>query len=327
MVPEKLPMRSGHALESLPLPGTPRRPRWRVVGPFVVAGALAFAFALPGGEARADDAATADALFREGRAAMARGDYDEATRRFAESERLQPAPGTRLNLATAESRTGRLASAWEHARASRDELGPTDERRSVAQKLFEDLDARVPRLTLRSDGKLAAGTRIFLDGTELREGSLGVALPQDPGSHRVLITAPGYLDLPLVVTLREGDRESLQIRLGERQSTASLPRTPPLGSGRPAAGTAVPSSPLRTIGIVTTVVGGATLAASGIFGALAIGQNGVVANHCDASGCDDRGLDASRTGHAFALGSTVTAISGLVLVAGGVVLWLLAPRH
>jgi hypothetical protein len=323
MVPEKVPMRSGHALESLIPPGTRRRPRWRVVGPFVVAGALAFALALRGGQASADDAATADALFREGRAAMARGDYDEATRRFAESERLQPAPGTRLNLATAESHTGRLASAWEHARASRDELGPTDERRAVAQKLFEDLDARVPRLTLRSDGKLAAGTRIFLDGTELREGSLGVALPQDPGSHRVLITAPGYLDLPLVVSLREGDRESLQIRLGERQPTAPLP----FASGRPGIDFARPSSPLRTVGIVTTIVGGATLAASGIFGALAIGQNGVVGSHCDATGCDDRGLEASRTGHAFALGSTVTAISGLVLVAGGVVLWLLAPRH
>jgi hypothetical protein len=314
-------MRSGLASESPRLRPSPTWARWRVVGPFAVAASLALA--AWGDDARADDAATADALFREGRAAMARGDYDEATRRFAESERLQPAPGTRLNLATAESHTGRLASAWEHARASRDELGPADERRAVAQKLFEDLDARVPRLTLRSDGKLAAGTRIFLDGTELREGSLGVALPQDPGSHRVLITAPGYLDLPLVVSLREGERESLQIRLGQRQPTAPLP----FASARPGIDTARPSSPLRTVGIVTTIVGGATLAASGIFGALAMGQNRVVGNHCDATGCDDRGLDASRTGHAFALGSTVTAVSGLVLVAGGVVLWLLAPRH
>lgn len=295
------------------------------MGPFV--GAMVVAVSLGAGTAKADDAATADALFREGRAALARGDYEEATRRFAESERLQPAPGTRLNLATAESHTGHLASAWEHARASRDELGLGDERRAVAQKLFDDLDARVPRLTLRSVGPLVPGERIFLDGTELREGSLGVALPQDPGSHRVLITAPGYLDLALVVTLREGERESLEIRLGQRQPVASPPAP---GAGTPPAArtpTSPRSAPLRGIGIATTVVGGATLVASGVFGALAIGQNGVVSNHCDATGCDERGLDASRTGHAFALGSTVTAISGLVLVAGGVVLWLLAPRH
>ncbi len=310
-------MRSGHPLEPLALLRTPARASRRILGRFGPAWALALLFSLHGHEARADDAATADALFREGRMALARGDYEEATRRFAESERLQPAPGTRLNLATAESHTGHLASAWEHARASRDELGLADDRRAVAQKLFDDLDARVPRLTLRSVGKLAAGARMFLDGTELREGSLGVALPQDPGSHRVLITAPGYLDLPLVVTLREGDRESLEIRLGERQ----------FGSPATAPAPAPSRSPLRSVGGITTAVGGVSLVAAGVLGALAIGQNSVVSNHCDAAGCDDRGLEASRTGHTLALGSTVTALSGLVLVAGGVVLWLLAPRH
>ncbi len=318
-------MRSGHALESLRPPRSPNRPRWRVMGRFL--GAATLALSLGAGAARADDAATADALFREGRTALARGDYEEAARRFAESERLQPAPGTRLNLATAESKLGRLASAWEHARASRDELALGDERRAVAQKLFDELDARVPRLTLRSDGKLAAGARIFLDGTELREGSLGVALPEDPGSHRVLITAPGYLDVPLVVTLREGERESLEIRLGPPQPSPKATASPMATAATTASAPSSRPGPLRAVGIATTVVGGVALAASGVLGALAIGQNGAVSNHCDATGCDERGLDASRTGRAFALGSSVSAISGLVLVAGGVVLWLLAPRR
>jgi hypothetical protein len=282
--------------------------------------ALVLAVLLVAGAARGDDAATADALFREGRAALARGDYEEATRRFAESERLQPAPGTRLNLATAESHTGRLSSAWEHARASRDELPPTDERRAVAQKLFEELDLRVPRLTLRSVGALPPGARIFLDGTELREGSLGVALPLDPGLHRVLITAPERLDLPILVTLRETQHEALEIRLGEPAQRA-IPAPPPPSPLRP-----LPSSPLRPIGMATTAIGGVTLLASGVLGALAVGQDGVVGNHCDARGCDDRGLEASRTGRAFATASTVTAISGLVLLAGGLVLWILAPK-
>jgi hypothetical protein len=270
----------------------------------------------------ADDAATAEALFREGRAAMSRNDYEEAARRFSESDRLQPAPGTRLNLASAESHTGRLAAAWEHARAARDELSPSDERFSVAQKLFDDLDRRVPRLTLRAQATLPKSCHILLDGTELREGSLGVALPQNLGTHEVLVTAPGHIEMRTQVTLHEGDRATLDARAGAAE-------TPKPNVLRTDAAPVRSLSPLTPIGIATTVTGGLALAGGFVFGGLAIDRNAVVADpaHCDPRGCDDIGLAAARNGKTFTTVSTISIVSGLTLLATGITLWALAPSR
>jgi hypothetical protein len=271
--------------------------------------------------ALADDAATAEALFREGRAAMARSDYEEAARRFAESDRLQPAPGTRLNLALAESHTGRLAAAWEHARAARDELSSTDERFAVAQKLYESLDQRVPRLTLRSSSALPPGSHILLDGTELREGSLGVALPQNVGKHSVVIAAPGHADMPLEVTVKEGEREVLEVRVGAAQLGTPEVKAKPIESPG--------SSPLKPIGITATVVGGASVLGGLVFGGLALDRNAIVSDpaHCDARGCDDAGVNAARAGRTYTTVASIGIVSGILLLATGIALWALAPAH
>jgi hypothetical protein len=273
--------------------------------------------------ALAQDAVTADALFREGRAALAREAYGEAAERFAESERLQPTPGAKLNLAIAESRLGKLASASEHARAARDGLSPTDERYAVAQTLFESLDKRVPRITLRVSPSLPQGGRIVLDDIELRAGSLGVPLPQNVGPHAIIVTAPEREIRRVNVLLREGDREVIELTVG----TALPSRTPAIQGAFAARPTASSTSLLRPLGITGTVAGGIALVTAGVFAGLTLGRNGVVSNpdNCDARGCNDVGLDAARDGRAYATVSTISLTTGVVLLATGIALWVLAP--
>src|SRR5450432_3403221 len=62
--------------------------------------------------ARADDSAAAQALFDQGKKAMAALNYAEACPKLEESYRLQEALGTLLNLADCYQRQGKLASAW-----------------------------------------------------------------------------------------------------------------------------------------------------------------------------------------------------------------------
>ncbi len=60
----------------------------------------------------AADQAKAEALFGEGRRLLAASRFAEACPKFVESQRLDPAIGTQLNLGDCYEKTGRTASAW-----------------------------------------------------------------------------------------------------------------------------------------------------------------------------------------------------------------------
>src|SRR5690242_9942096 len=69
--------------------------------------AIAFAQTTP-------DEVTAAAQFDRGLAEMKAGHYDIACPALAESQRLDPRPGTLFTLAECESRAGRIATAVAH---------------------------------------------------------------------------------------------------------------------------------------------------------------------------------------------------------------------
>ncbi len=259
-------------------------------------------------------AAAADALFRAGRAAALQGDHLEAAARFAESYRLDPAPGTLLNLAVAEDKLGRLAAAWEHARAAALALPPGDERTLLARQLFDAIDARLPRLTLRSGANLEANAHVSVDGVELLPASFGIPLPLDPGPHTVMVRSPEHRPFAVTIRLDEGVRAEQVLEPGE-----ALP--PPS-----TAGDAHPSSPLRLIGYGLLAGGALSLAAGGVIGGLALDRGATVERHC-TDRCDPEGFDASKSGKTLSTVSTVSFIAAGALLAGGVLLVLVAPAQ
>lgn len=288
-------------------------------------GVLLFAMlALAAAPAHAQSAAAAaDSLFREGRAAAQRGEWEAAAKRFAESERLSPAAGTRLNLALAEEHLGRLVAAWEHARALLDQLPPSDERRAIAQALFDRLDPRVPRLTL--EGQLPDGARVELDGLVLEASSLGVALPVEVGAHRVRVRASGRRDRALERSVAEGERATLAVAVGEPNGVA-----PPAASPSPPHDERSPSRSgfPRVLGFVALGVSGAALAGTAVTGVLAIQKKHDVDARCDASGCDQSGLDAARSGHTLATAATILGVvTGATLAAGVTILVVVRPER
>jgi len=280
------------------------------------------------------DPAAAEALFEAGRQAATRGDWATACPKFAESERLDPAPGTLLNLADCEEHLGHLAAAWDAWHEALSSLAPGDDRVGPVRKRAAALDARIPRLTVRLAADAPPGASVHRDSLELGAASLGVPLPVDPGPHVVRVDAPGREPASTSVTLAEGESRVLDVSAGAAIATepTAAQLAPPAPAPPLPAAEAPPPAPahpvLRTTGFVLGIAGLASLAAGGVTGALALAQKSTVQAHCpEPRGCDQTGFDAAQNGHTFATVSDVTFVAGGVLLAAGAALVLLNPAR
>jgi hypothetical protein len=274
---------------------------------------------LLGRPARAADTQTAEALFQTAREAMARGELDQACPLFAESERLDPAPGTLLNLAECEERSGRLASALAHFEEGHDALPPGDYRLPFSLDKITKLNRRVPRLTLRAAGPVIAGVTVFRDDTELGAASLGVPLPVDPGAHVCVLRVPGRADSRAEVRLAEGDTRTLELAPG-----------PPLDTiAADAAARAAQRSRQRTWALVTGGAGLAGLVLGGVFGIASKLEYDSARSGCHggaSNACPGPSVAEGHTAYTEATVADVGFIGGGALLAAGVVVYLTAPK-
>jgi len=292
--------------------------RRRLRGALAIAAHVAvIAGARLGAAAPQRDPAAAEALFVAGREAVERGDYAAACAKFAESDRLDPAPGTLMNLADCEEHIHHPAAAWSRWKEALEQLPPDDPRLPLARERAAAIERRVPRLTLRlATG--AAGATVTRDGAEIGPGALGIALPVEPGAHTIVVTAPGREERRTTVTLNEGDAVERTLDAG-----AKLPE--PAGSTAPAASTH--GAGRRTLAFVLAGVGAVGVAAGAATGILAIQKRDDLAANCyPANVCNDAGADAANAGHTYATVSTVSFIAGGVALGAAVVLFATSPR-
>lgn len=212
---------------------------------------------------------------------MKRGEPANACPRFAESQRLDPAPGTLLNLSECEEAIGKLADAWRHIRETLKQLPEDDDRVPIARQRAESLERRVPRLTIDLETGAPSDTRILLDETEvLRPGQEQVI---NPGTHVVGAIAAGRGRR--VVTFRVAEGERLGLRIGPEPLQSLTPRAQTAGG------------PGRTWAWVAGGVGVAGLGAAAITGSILIGKQKTVDSHCESDrACDRTGYNASRDG-------------------------------
>jgi hypothetical protein len=281
--------------------------------------------------AQRGDAAAAEQLFSAGREAFERGDFASACPKFEESQRLDRAAGTLINLAACYEKLGRLASAWETWRGALQVLALGDERRPAVERRAEAMEKRVPRLFIELAPGAPPDTRVTRDSVDLGAASLGVGLPVDPGRHLVIASAPGYLERRYDVEVAEGATQKLVVETGEARSatpapiaaapvpTAPAPQPAPL-SDRPAS-----SSSTRTFGYVVGGAGLVGLLAGSVTGIVALKKKNAMLDDCEqANGsyvCGPDGLDAASSGETFATVSTIAFAAGAVATGAG--LWLI----
>lgn len=281
--------------------------------------------------------AAATALFDEGRRLMAAHKFTEACPKLAESERLAPSGGTLLNLADCYEHTGQTASAWvawKDVASRANAAGMSDvEKRALAKAAA--LEPALARLTIAVDAASdVPGLAVKRDGVAVGHAEFGVGIPVNPGAHVVEATAPKKKSFSAKVDVAAKQADARMTVTMEDDATASAPPPPPPGPETPPS--PLPATPppapgasgLKTVGLVVGGVGIAGLVVGSLFGLDAKSKNdqALQPQNCRTSTlCTQNGLNLTSDAKAAANRATIAFVAGGVLVAGGVVLWLVAP--
>jgi hypothetical protein len=299
----------------------------------VRAAALALAVALVPGMAVAQDAAdpgAAEALFQKARPLMEKGKLDEACPLFEESYRLDPAPGTLLNLAACSRLTGKTATSWsQFIEAARSFRRKGDERRAqFADGQARELEPMLAYVTIRAESA-PAGLVLKRDDAELTASVLDTKLPLDPGEHSVTANAPGHKTR--VVTFTAEARKTIDVVIPALEEGEPDPPAGGPPSNLPSGDDGGRAQRRETQQVAAFVVGGVglvSLAVGGVFVGLTAMKSSDTEELCPNKRCTTQaGRDALSDANTFANVANGTLIAGGVLLAAGIVVYFTAPSE
>jgi hypothetical protein len=158
----------------------------------------------------------------------------------------------------------------------------------------------------------------------LAEGQFGTPVPVDPGPVLIAATAPGHKRWEMTLdATREAATLTVQIPVLEE-----LP-APEQGATAPDKVAPSPWPAQRVAGVGVMGGGIVTVGIAAVLGGLAIDKKSASEQdgHCDPQAvCDDAGLALRNYGRAMGDVSTGLFVAGGALLAGGVVLYLTAPK-
>jgi hypothetical protein len=195
------------------------------------------------------------------------------------------------------------------------------------EKRLTEINAALPTIIFvpkSGVGGDIGGVKATMDGTVLAEALDGRPFTVDPGRHTFRFELAGQAPVEKTLVLSETEKDRREtIVIGPLPAPVDTPTTS-LATPTASDVGASSRSNLKTAGYVVAGAGIVGIAVGSVFGILAISDN-------NAAGCDANSFCANpskRTAaQGVATGSTVGFVAGGVLLAGGVVLVLVAPKH
>ncbi|WP_394841064.1 hypothetical protein LZC95_28810 [Pendulispora brunnea] len=300
---------------------------------------------LAAGPAAAQETASpAETLYREGQRLLEAGSVREACIKLAESQRIEPATGTLINLATCHEKEGKTATAWMEFNRVIQEAERTNRKDRVkfAREHAVVLEQKLRKAVITLRGT-QPGRVIRFAGQEFQGSISGTPVPVDPGEQEIVVSAPGKKTWTQSVTLAEGPGTST-FEVPPLEDAQEAPAAPVVLKAENTADTrqretdraTVSSSgnAKRTVGFVVAGAGVLALGAGGFFGLRALSQNDDSNKNADAARAAFAGgnrsealrlADKSLSDHDSAISSqTVGIIAGATgAVALGVGIYLI----
>jgi hypothetical protein len=291
------------------------------------------------------ETAAARGLAVEGLKLADAGKCPEAIDKLARAEKLHHSAIVQGRLGECQITTGKLVDGTENLRKVLREPVPSNpspalvKARERAQTALEGAKPKIAYLMISVKGpKEVKEATVTVDGESVPPALLDADRPTDPGDHVIEASAPGYLKASARVSVKEGDRKAVSVRLDADPNAVVAPpvpsaaeppqhpptqptNAPPPRSADTAAST---SAPNRTAAYITWAVGGVALAVGAGFGFVAMkGKNDLEPN-CKNNVCSPK--DSDRLEEAKAAGniSTIGFIVGGVGAALGTVLFFTA---
>jgi len=263
--------------------------------------------------AQAQDAATAEQLFAEGKKLLDKGSYDEACKKLRASLEADASGGAALNLGRCNEERAKPATAWanyEQAVALFHAKGDT-EREKFAQERADALKPTLPHLTIEAAD--TPGLVVTRNGDTVAAGALGSAVPLDPGDYTIEATAAGYQSWSKSVSILAGKSQNvsipaLQISAEDQDGGAVGPEPDaPSGDG--------PNALVITGGVLIGL-GGASVIVGAIMGGMVLSGSSDAEN--DPALCGDKTCTPAGREEIDSLEGKALAADLLLGIGGGV---------
>ena len=292
---------------------------------------LALGLALATGSAMADPSAadkeTARGLMQSGRAARDKGDLKGALKAFTAADAIMHVPTTGLEVAKAQAALGLLVEARDTAlRVTRfpqapNEPAPFKDARDAAAQLNDDVQARIPSLTVNVKGlPEGVSASVTIDDAPLPSEVIGQPRKLDPGHHVVVGKAGGAQDKK-EVDVAERESKDVALDLTGASAAATTTATTPTDTGTPEQ----PPPPQGRSGASKAMIfGGFGLAGVGVIvgsitGVISMTKTSSVKQSCVGNQCPPADFNDIDTAKTMATVSTISFIAGGVGAVVGVI--------
>jgi hypothetical protein len=236
--------------------------------------------------------AAARSLATEGSTAFNEGRFKDAVDYFGKAESLMHAPPHLLFLARSHVKLGQLVRAREaYLKIVKETLAANAPKafrdaQATAEAEVREVEPKIASLTIRVEGAAGAtDIAVMVDGVALPGVLVGLAQPIDPGTHRIEAGATGFRAPSEPVSLAEGEKKTVVLKLESAPGAAPLVAAPAAAATTPApaAATTPPApvgapppagSPTADTGTQKDSGGGLRIASYVAFGVGAIGLAG-----------------------------------------------------
>jgi len=267
----------------------------------------------------ASDKETARALMKDGETKRAKGDREGALKSFKAAHEIMNVPTTGLEYGRTQLQLGLLVEARDtllsvvRLPVLPGESANMVEAREEAQKLADEIEPRIPSITIKLKGVPdAASPKVTIDGHAIVAATIGVARKHNPGAHEIVVVA-GSVEKKEKIELAEGEDKVVEIDLAPAPAPPEAPKDEPKETPEP------PPPPKGTSPLVWIGFGSAAafLVAGGVTGALAFSRASSAKDGCDGNRCPPSTHDDIASSKTFGNLSTISfALAGAGVIVG-----------